>query len=140
MDPLTAFGLAANILQFIDFGYLLISSAVEANSSVTGTTADNSDLLVTIGRLEEVSGQLKTSAPPSSEHEALHRLSHSCQTLSEELLRILRSLRVDKRGSARQSLSVAWRTWRKQGKITSIRSRLDEYRSQILLEINLLLK
>ncbi len=142
MDPLTAVGLAANVLAFIDLGYSLVSSAVEVHNSVEGTTAETADLLSTITRLENVSGDLKHSASlgHGAGHAGLHGLAQGCYSLSQELLRILRSLRADKRGSPRQSLAVAWRTWRKQPEIGSIRRRLDEYRSQILLEINLISK
>ncbi len=140
MDPLTALGLAANILAFIDAGYSLVQSAVEVHNAVSGTTADTADLLETITRLESVSGELKTSVGASREHGKLADLTQGCYSLSQELLRTLRSLRVDKHGSKRQSLAVAWQTWRKQSEIGSIRRRLDEYRSQIILEINLLFK
>jgi hypothetical protein len=139
MDPLTAFGLAANILQFIDFGWKLIESAVDVHGSVSGTTAQNSDLLVTVGGLEEVSTDLKNSTSSSPEDKGLVALSQKCHTLSKELLNLLKSLQT-KPGSTRGSMKVAWKSWRRKDEITSIRSRLNEYRSQILLEITYLLK
>jgi hypothetical protein len=139
MDPVTAFGLVAGIIQFIDFSRTLIESAVEVHNSVTGTTADNADMLVTIGRLEEVSGELRAPASSNPEYQALCKLCANCQTLAKELLFILRSL-SDKGGSKRQSVGVAFKTWRERDKVSSIRTRLNEYRSQILVELALLLR
>jgi hypothetical protein len=139
MDPLTAFGLAANIIQFLDFGWSLIETAVEVHGSVNGTTSQNSDLLATVGGLEEVSTVLKNSASSGPQDKALVALSQKCHNLSKELLNLLKSLQA-KPGSTRGSMKVAWKSWRKKDEITSIRSRLNEYRSQILLEISYLLK
>ncbi|KAH6999580.1 hypothetical protein EDB80DRAFT_883925 [Ilyonectria destructans] len=106
MDPLSALGFAANILQFVDIGYKLVSSVIEVHNSVTGTTSDNFNVLDTVGNLENVSERLGASTKQIPDKEAL----------------------------------VAWKAWRKQDDMLSIRRRLDEYRQQILLEVNLLLK
>lgn len=140
MDPLSALGFAANILQFVDIGYKLVSSVIEVHNSVTGTTSENFNVLDTVGNLENVSGRLRASTKQIPDKEALYSLSVNCQALAEELLKICQSLKVMKPGSTRESISVAWKAWRKQGDMLSIRRRLDEYRQQILLEINLLLK
>ncbi|KAH6977383.1 hypothetical protein BKA56DRAFT_588189 [Ilyonectria sp. MPI-CAGE-AT-0026] len=140
MDPLSALGFAANILQFVDIGYKLVSSVIEVHNSVTGTTSDNFNVLDTVGNLENVSGRLRASTKQIPDKEALYSLSVNCQALAEELLKICQSLKVKKPGSTRESISVAWKAWRKQDDMLSIRRRLDEYRQQILLEVNLLLK
>jgi hypothetical protein len=139
MDPLTAFGLAANILQYIDFGYKLVKSAAEIHGSATGTKADNSDMIVTVGRLEEVSGKLKTPASPDPKYQALCILSQHCQNLSKELLNLSKSFTA-KPGSIRGSMKASINMWRKKDVVESIRSRLNEYRGQMLLEITVLLK
>ncbi len=139
MDPLTAFGLASNVVAFIDFGCSLVSSAVEVYNSVDGTTADTTDLLSVISRLEHLSGELVKPALAGERYAGLQKLSQGCHGLSLEFLHILRSLQVAKRGF-RRSLGVAWRAWRKRSDIESIRRRLDEYRNLMLLELNLLFK
>jgi hypothetical protein len=139
MDPLTALGLAANILQFIDFSWTLVNSAKEVYGSKTGATRENSDLTNTISRLDDVTTELGTPASLDPQQQSLCMLSAQCQILSKELRDILVSLTArpdSKVGSAR----VAWKSWRKKDKITSLRGRLNEYRNQILLELAILLK
>lgn len=44
IDPLTAIGLAGNIVQFIDFGTKIVSKARDIHTSAVGATRDVSDL------------------------------------------------------------------------------------------------
>lgn len=44
MDPLTALGLASNVVQFIDFGLKVISKARQLGESVDGTLKENSEI------------------------------------------------------------------------------------------------
>lgn len=44
MDPLTAFGLAANVLAFVDFAGKLISKGYEIYSSSSGVLGENTEV------------------------------------------------------------------------------------------------
>ncbi|KAI2627376.1 hypothetical protein GGS26DRAFT_599295 [Hypomontagnella submonticulosa] len=138
MAELAAIGLAASILQFIDIGYSIVSSATEAYGSVSGMSTETSNLLITIRSLKQVSAQLQSTSLTMPEHASLRELSAQCQDLSEELIHILRSLRVKKKGSVRESLRVAFKSWQNQSKIKSIHKRLGDCREQIQLELILL--
>ena len=46
MDPITALGIAGNVVQFIDFGLKAVSKAREIHSSSTGALRVNVDLEV----------------------------------------------------------------------------------------------
>lgn len=43
MDPITAFGVATNVLQFLDFGQRLYATSVEIYSAANGTSSKVSD-------------------------------------------------------------------------------------------------
>ncbi len=49
IDPIAAIGLAANIVQFVDFSWKLLSETRDLYDSSTGVSADN-DLLETISK------------------------------------------------------------------------------------------
>lgn len=140
MDPLSAFGFAANVMQFVELGCKLASAVVDIYHSADGTTAENTDVLVTMGRLEEASAELGAATKQVAGHQGLHSLCTQCRNLAQDLLQICGSLKAKKRGSTRESIRIAVRAWRKQDEIASIRKRLGEYRQQILLEISILMK
>jgi hypothetical protein len=93
-----------------------------------------------MGRLEEASAELGAATKQVAGHEGLHSLSTQCRSLAQDLLQICGSLKAKKLGSTRQSIRIAVKAWRKQDEILSIRKRLGEYRQQILLEINILMR
>lgn len=142
MDPISQRSLAANILAVVDFGYKFISSAAEVYTSASGTTAQNDHILATVGKLEEASRCLSVSVtqPQSQDDAPLADISTKCLALSKKLLGIARSLQVKKQGSLRESLRVAFRAWRKKDEISDLKTTVNEYREQILLEISLLLR
>jgi hypothetical protein len=58
MDPFTAFGLASNILQFIDFSAGVISEAREVYKSASGATAANTSLEIRVQKMKNLSIKL----------------------------------------------------------------------------------
>lgn len=137
MDPLSALGLASNIIQVVDFGSRLVFKGREIYGSVDGATAVNRELESITTDLNRVCAELIAperyiNKEQASEPEvALIALSRSCQTLGEELLSVLRKLKVKGRhqqwDTARQALRSVW----KESKICGYEKRLGEYRSQI---------
>jgi hypothetical protein len=68
MDPLSAIGLASNIIQFVNFGCELISGAQEVCKSISGQTAVNVDLQDIAKCLAKASNDLIAPQPdPSSQ-------------------------------------------------------------------------
>jgi hypothetical protein len=52
MDPISILGLAANILQFIDYGTQLLSGTQEIYRSATGASSENIEIEGTTERLQ----------------------------------------------------------------------------------------
>ena len=141
MDPVTAVGFAASILTFVDFSWDLIKGTYEVYKSTTGTTSENASISAVINDLEEVTEGLIFDTEGKTKHEkALCKLAENCYDLSQDLSKILEKLRFTEKNSKWQSLKVKWASMRKEKEVTSIEKRLDKYRSQILIRLNLIFR
>ncbi|KAL5340071.1 hypothetical protein BJX70DRAFT_397086 [Aspergillus crustosus] len=126
MDPLTAIGLAGNILQFIDYSYQVISGVNKVCSSATGMTPENESLSVLVEDLNAVTRTLITNVPAKTENERqLCALAANCHALSEDLGQILRRLKVENKNSKWEGLVVKWHSMRKEKQIDAIERRLN---------------
>jgi hypothetical protein len=141
MDPITAVGFAASILNFIDFSWNLVSGTYEVYKSTTGTTSDNAHISTVLDDLEATTEGLAYDIEGKTNHEKnLCKLADGCYELSQDLAKILRKLQVSEKNSKWQSLKVKWASMRKEKTVASIEIRLDRYRSQILVRLNFMLR
>lgn len=140
MDPVSAIGLAANILQFVEFGANLCGRIHEVASSATGLTEENAHLNVTVDELRNVTDGLITNLKGNTKHEAeLVKLAGQCRDLAAELTGMLSKLKSKKEDRFWSSVRAAWKSTIKEKKIASIERRLGEYRAQIILRLNFML-
>lgn len=117
-----------------------MTGANEIYTSANGTTSEHHHINNVIEDLQELSDDLGTGTLGDSKHEkALKRLASQCSELSDELLGILRKLRVTEKNSKWKAIKIKWSSMRKRDEIASIQERLGEYRSQILLHLNMML-
>lgn len=65
IDPISAFGLAANLAQFIDFTFKILSESREIYRSASGSSKETVDLESTSTVLKELSERLSSSSLPS---------------------------------------------------------------------------
>lgn len=111
MDPLTALGVAGNIIQFVEFARSLVSTAYKIHGSETGSSPNNLRLEQVCEALGRLSDRLGSAAPspgptlspllqsaPEEDSTALRELSQGCKKDCEKLLAILEKLKV-KNGS-----------------------------------------
>lgn len=141
MDPLTAISLASNILSFIDLSYRVISGVNKVLSTPSGMTPENERLIILVEDLNVVAHELITDIPPRTENEKqLCILASNCHVLSGELSEILRRLRVGDKKSIWEGLLVKWDSMRKEKEIDSIEQRLNGYRSQILIRLQVMFR
>ncbi|UKZ47947.1 hypothetical protein TrVGV298_002183 [Trichoderma virens] len=136
MDPVSAFGIAAAVAQFADFGFRLIKSAHELYKSPSGQAPEyielsrvSVDLLRLVGAIK-----MKFDENQGLAGEIFLRLHDECQTTNDELKRILDRLKA--RGStkialAADGLKVAFRQVAAAGDIEKLAHRLDRIRQQI---------
>lgn len=139
MDPLSAFGLAASIAQFITFATTLIHKSIEIYGS--GSTAETKSLEDTYETLSRFSHRLgvfgRTHNNPELRDQALslESLSNSCQNDCDKLLHVVSKLKAE--GSARRrvlkTFRAAWAACIKDDKIATLERRLG--RSQATLTL-----
>lgn len=141
MDPVTAIGFASSILTFIDFSWDLITGTYEVYKSATGTTLENAHIGTVIDDLEKVTEDLSPDLELKTKHgKALFQLAEKCNQLSKVLSRILKKLQAGDKDSKWQSLKVKLASLRKEKEVASIEKRLDQYRSQIIIRLNFMLR
>lgn len=134
MDPLTALGLAANIVQFVDFGFKLLGGAREIYSSASGATKDNEVLESVTKKMDMLSIALSavpTTPNQSQEEKDLSNLAAECAMASNEIFKLLAKIKPKNPKSKLQiGLSII-KTKVKENDIAALEKRIDKYRSQI---------
>ncbi|KAI1118027.1 hypothetical protein F5Y14DRAFT_295550 [Nemania sp. NC0429] len=136
MDPLSAIGLGAAVIQFIDFSSKLICVAREVAESSSSTTVEFADLEVVTCNLidlndrisNSIEDQLSKSACSQSESGNIHpitALASSCNDIAHELLEGLQKLKA---GPGKwKGLVQAFRTIWNQARIEGLRLRLNQH-------------
>ena len=143
LDPLTAIGLAGNIVQFIDFSLTIVSKASEIRQSADGVPRENRDLEIVTKDLVAITARLKNSvrqAPRGAvdltqEQCRLDDLRRHCADVAGELIDALERLKAKgpkgRWKSLRQALKSVW----SRDKIIQIQSRLTGLREELELRI-----
>lgn len=147
MDPLTALGLASNVLSFVSFASGLIKGTLEISASTTGCTTDVGRLNLACEQLQSFCNGLQSCiehAIPdtcvedavSNTFAAIKDLSRSCKVDADELLRITKTLRM-KRGSNGKldCFKIALKTAWKKSSIEELQARLSGTQGTMTLHI-----
>jgi hypothetical protein len=142
MDPLTAIGLASNIVQFIDFSTKLIHGAKEIYDSATGATEENQRLENVTAEMQTLSLKLLTpqGVQQTEDERALSRLAAECKILSDHILALLKSIKPKDLNSKRQSVWAALKSKWNERERQELEERLKNCRSQLELQLNFLMR
>ncbi|KAF2439407.1 hypothetical protein P171DRAFT_122106 [Karstenula rhodostoma CBS 690.94] len=106
MEPLTAVGLVANIVQFVDLGCKIFASAKEIQHSTAGLTTDDqrtSDMMTEMYRLSlhlESPGR----EPSDANEKALFKLAAECHKLSVQILELMDKTSAKNPGSKSEAI------------------------------------
>ncbi|KAH9220710.1 hypothetical protein DL95DRAFT_477881, partial [Leptodontidium sp. 2 PMI_412] len=140
MDPLTAIGLASNIIAFVDFAGKLVSQGHEIYKSASGALQDNvdinnivTDLSLHVNKLKEAN----TITAPTQKEQQLQSLASKCSILAVEISQKLKKLNVDENAKMRglRSIGKALRSaWGKKD-LEDMMARLGTFRSEIQFSI-----
>ena len=140
MDPFSALSLAANVIQFVDFGSKVFSRARELHESLDGAVSINNNFECITKDLEEICAAL--TAPESyicegasAPEVALVPLARSCQELGKEFLSVLQTLKLNCKNKKWESILQALKSVWKEKEIRNYKERLSEYRSQIAIHL-----
>jgi HAMP domain-containing protein len=146
MEPLSAFALAVNVIQVIDFSAKLLREAHELHESSTGHTAEHVELHQISQSLAHMCDSLSTAQPQSGvishgvfEKASAKAIAHnvskiaaSAKAVAQELMALIDRLQL-KHGtkgrwrSFRQALATLW----KKDEIERLQKRLKELRDQL---------
>lgn len=138
MDPITAIGLASVILTFVDFAHKIVTGADELHRNAI--TEENTHTENIVEDLDDATINLVDLPGKTKHEEALNNLAGKFRDVSGELHRLLKKLTIAGDRTTWRVLKVAVRNIRKEGEVSKLVTRLDKYRGEILLRLNLMLK
>ena len=137
LDPLSALGVAGNIVQFVDFSCKIVSKTFEIYDSADGSTVENQELEAVTKNLLYLSKKIKSSSQNNGGQAATHEehdiqdLCIRCEEISSELLMAPEELKIKrpctKWRSFRQALNSVW----SKSRIKGLSKRLEAIRRQI---------
>ena len=139
-EALAALGVAANIVQFIDFGGKILSESYRLHKSKRGNSGKNEELESVALDLQKLHDELQCPdneryQTPTPNDIQLQRLAEQCRDVCLELLAALEKMKsVDSPGKWR-SFRVALETVWGESKIKSLQVRLDEARQELIVRI-----
>ncbi|KAF2248097.1 hypothetical protein BU26DRAFT_458181, partial [Trematosphaeria pertusa] len=140
LDPVSAVGVAAATVQFLEFTTKLLATGKEIHDSAHGTTEELVQLDEVYSHLKMISTKLSRSGTPTDgmpqEEKDLCRLATSCQHECEGFMAAIEKL-GNKSGSKRafksfqQALKIIWN----QKAIHTLESRLEKYQRELTLAL-----
>ncbi len=143
MDPLTALGVASNIISVIEISAKLVSKSIEVYSSGSGTTAENEDIRQVTEDLEIHLARLLEGWGALSDHDAdkvtLRGLAKECRRLCSDLLKCLRKIQA-KNATKLESAKAAVRSMTRKGELESLQRRIALYQSQIFQRLQVMMR
>ena len=142
MDPASAFGLAASVVQFVSFTSDLVSATYTIHQSASGTTPAHTQLHTITTSLVSLNEDLHQSLlqrpdnqSPSRRDQEIDKLCLDCTALSDELLAILEKLQLQNKEHVWSSFKAVLRMMWSQDYLDRIQKRLDSFRQQISMQI-----
>lgn len=147
MEPLTALGLAAGVVQFVSFASHIIMKTKETHVSASGQTDELLTLETTYTKLYEMSRTLETCSRRDSALEiveantdyaknflAIKDLARNCEGDCQRLLKIVEKLKTSDDSCHRwQALRVALRAAWKGNEISELEKRLHHTQMTLTL-------
>jgi len=138
MDPFTALGLAAAVVQFVDFGIEIFHKSNEILTSATGGSVDNTSIIDTTRDLQFLLEKIKESQPkiPRStilppDQASLNDLVDNCNDIGDDLLKLARKGAIGPGAGRRKSLAAALSTVWSAKQIKEKSDRLEKYQKQL---------
>lgn len=143
-EAIVIIGLAANIVQFLDFGSKFISGVWKTYRSGGDAVGEIPDLAKITGDLQII---LKAFQGPDRDGEEtiegehdLRQLAGECQTLATDLLKSLKKISPPDKVRKRDALRAAFRMVWKEEEISRLHVRLEGFRHQLTLRLLALLR
>lgn len=141
MDAVSAISLAASIITFVDFSSKLVKGSYEVYKSADGMTTNDAHINTVLTDLRSVTATLKSNLKGDSlNHESLRQLAVSCADASRELSDIIEDLKVKEGNPMWKSVEAKWKSMTKSKELASLDQRLNGYRLQVIIRLNLIMR
>jgi hypothetical protein len=131
MEAVAAFGLAANILPFIDFASKFVS--ILWNIHFTGR--DGVEELTDLCKIAQDLHNVLQILHVDDGGDGMEQIVGECQKLGSELERSLEKLNLPEKVRKRDALKTAVKIVWKVDELKAIQTRLDMFRSQLTLNL-----
>ncbi len=138
-EAIAAFSLAANIIQFVDFGGRLVSDAWSIHQKgrsgfgeILDVEKTTEDLKLT---LVDLISPLESSENKKDSQRSLEELAEQCSRLASEMLSSLSKIGLSDKLRKRDALKAAFRMVWKEDEIKSQQMRLENIKHQLNLHI-----
>lgn len=140
MDPVSAVGLVAGIVQFIDVGWKLIGQAQEIRQSSSGMTQDDQRNAALIDEMRSFSTKLASpdNGPMTSDEKAVVKIAEECRRLSEELMEFFEKNKPSGTGAWKAFYCVLKSTHYKEKK-AELENKLSKYSVQLTQRVTFVL-
>lgn len=137
MDPITGIGLAASVVQLVQFGIHAAQTCQQIYQQ--GSTSENVDADYVAGHLAKLTSSLQQSLNEtqikfealSEEEKELVDLERKCEDCAKQLQHELGKLRARSQASALETARIALRSIRKKDSIIKIQDQLNRYRTTL---------
>ncbi|GAW17426.1 hypothetical protein ANO14919_068830 [Xylariales sp. No.14919] len=130
-------GIAANVVQFVDFASKLIGKSKEVYKSASGASEDNITLDIIARDIKRIGNSI---VAPEGCPEALKELIGESDRISQELLAALDKLRIKGHKTKWKSFVVAMRGVWSEDEVESMGSRLGRLQAQIMAHLQVLIR
>lgn len=133
MDPLSALGMAASIIQFVDFTTKLFNEAREVYHSASGSSPS----VHTLASLSaELSALSKSFSPDDLKSLGLGRVAAQCSDIAKEIQLLVKKLTLEKPSDGYwRNFAVALKTVLNKEKIEDLGKRVDKIQLQLGLQM-----
>ncbi|KAI0449963.1 hypothetical protein F5B21DRAFT_492597 [Xylaria acuta] len=141
LEALSAIGLAANVIQFLDYAHRILSESQEIFHSASGISAQHADFEAIAVSLSALSDKLIAPPAPSSiklppDEDEIHKVAALSRATAHELISCIQKLRRSggrhrRWASIRQALEGLWN----KDRIDQLVRRLRDMRSQLSTHI-----
>ena len=144
MDPLTAIGLAGNLLQFIEFAAKIISKGNRIRQSADGLLEEYHDLEIVTSDLLVLQAKIKPVPDAannfhSDEDHEMHNLLDASNELASKLLTRLNMAKAQGRYRSWKSLRQALKSVTSKDEVEYMARRLntfrDEFQTRVLVSL-----
>lgn len=133
MDPLTAISLVGTVVQLVEFGSTLLSTAAQIYHD--GALTEHTDMETATKCLLELNNRLKDAVGTAGLDPGLEKLCKACHEVGNELLTVLSKVQVHGNRGKWKSMRVALQSVSSKGKIENLEKRLTFFRAELNLRI-----